>query len=404
MKVPLWRGLLVALLLLGLITRQGLLEVFALMLGLATAASELWARYCLTNVTYRRHLGQVQLAFGEETTLTLEFVNAKLLPLAWLLVRDRIPRELTLLTTVSRPALPHRYAWLVSLVSLRWYERLSRTHRLRAEQRGVFQLGPAELSSGDVFGFQTRRREDEALDTLTVYPKIVPVQGTGLPADRPLGDWLAQRRVAEDPLRLATVRAYAPGDSPRYIHWKASARVGTLQTKVFEPSATLALMLAVDVQTLPQTYEYAPDYLEYVIAAAASLAAQALAERQMVGLCANSLRRDGQDWVRLRPGRHPQQLTELLTLLASLTPLRGMPLEEMLHTLMPWLPFGASLVAITALPREPVYEALLALDEAGHPTRLLTVGDTRPAVPERLAHHHLGGRDAWRHLEALELA
>ena len=432
MKGGLWWAFLGALLILAVLNQRGTLALLVLVLALASGASELWARHCLTNVTYRRRLGRDHLAYGEATTLTLEFTNAKPLPLPWLLVRDRYPAPVTLPDAISGsgrrpdrggrqpedsgrqpkdsgrpagrpydvdaaqggalPATPKPF--LDSVVSLRWYERVTRTHRIRGDQRGYFRFGPAEISSGDMFGFRRRQRIDDDTDELIVYPRVVPVEALGLPAGRPLGEWLARRRVHTDPLRFAMVRDYAPGDNPRHVHWPASAHVGRLQTKQFDPSDTLALMLVVDVQTLQRTFEYVPEYLEYAITAAASIAMEALAQRHMVGLCANALGGEGQDWVMVRPGRHPDQARQLLTAMAMLSPFPGLSLAETLHRLRPRLPYGATVVAITARPGEEVYERLLALDTAGHGAILLTVGDEAPDVPETLRHHHLGGRDA----------
>jgi len=398
-----WWAILLVLFVAALIARRNILAVFVFMLALATLASELWGRYCLSNVSYRRRLAHRHIAYGEETTLALEFVNAKPLPLAWLLVQDQFPDQLRLLTAQRRSHIVRSQHWLVSLLSLRWYEKVTRTHRIVGDHRGFFQFGPAEISSGDVFGLQRRQTTDTTIDTLIVYPKIVPVDLLGLPASRPLGDWLARRRVAEDPLRFAYVRDYTPGDNPRHIHWKASARVGGLQTKVFDPTDTLSLVLAVDVQTTPQAYDYIPEYLEYLVSAAASLAVHALDQRYMVGRYANAVGRTAQGWVQIEPGRDPQQLARLLESLADLGPFRRIPFVEMLASIQPLLPYGATVAALTSGPTEALYEALLALEESGHRACLLTVEDDPPNVPEALTHYHLGGRDAWRRLETLEL-
>ena len=404
MNGKLWWVVLGVLFVLNAVLQRGALAVFVLVLALAAGSSALWARYCLSNVAYRRRLGSHQLAYGEETTLALEFINAKPLPLAWLLVRDRFPHKVDLLTGRVRSGLAQQATWLVNMVSLRWYERVTRTHRIVGIRRGVFDFGPAEISSGDVFGFRRREREDEAVTTLVVYPKIVPVSELGITPGRPMGEWLARRRVIEDPLRLAMVRDYAPGDNPRYIHWKASAHTGSLQSKVFDPSDTLSLTIAVDVQTCPHAFEYVPEYLEFVLSAAGSLAIHALGERYMVGLCANAFGREGQLWVQIRPGRHPQQASQLLEMLAAVQPFRGAPFGDMLYELPSGLPFGATVVAISAMPQEATYEALAVLEASGHPTMLLTVGEAAPDVPEGLHTYHLGGRDAWQHWEALGLA
>jgi hypothetical protein len=71
---------------------------------------------------------------------------------------------------------------------------------------------------------------------------------------------------------------------------------------------------------------------------------------------------------------------------------------------MPLLPYGSTVVVITARPVEEVLVSLLRLKDAGHPIVLLTVGDEEPEVPVLFDTFYLGGRDAWHRLEALELA
>ncbi len=403
MKSAAWTALLVVLFVIALVLRRNLLAVFVLILALATAATALWARYCLTNVSYRRHFGTRYLNYGEETTLTLAFENAKPLPLAWLLVRESFPDDVALLTGALQQNTPGEPATLVTLLSLRWYERVSRTHRIQGVRRGHFAFGPAELSSGDMFGYQRRVVEDPHVDEILVYPKIVPVEALGLPTARPMGEWFAPRRIMADPLRFANVRAYVPGDNPRYIDWRSTARTTALQVKEFDPSDTLALMLAVDVQTTPRSYEYIPDALEFVISAAASVALYALEQRHMVGLCANALTRQAQTWTRIRPGRHINQANVLLSALAELDPFRGTPLETMLYEVMPELPFGATVIALTAQPRPAVLEALATLQEVGHRVLLLTVARDEPVIPPQIPHHYLGAPHDWRNLATLEL-
>jgi uncharacterized protein (DUF58 family) len=399
-----WWFALVVMLLLAAILRQGALAALALGLMIAGGASELWARYCLAEVSYRRHLSAGHLIYGEETTLSVEFANAKMLPLAWLMVYDEFPVKVELLTGKMQAASVHGRGWLTNLVSLKWYERVTREYRIRGAQRGRYAFGPAEIVSGDIFGARQQRRPQDQIDWLVVYPKVVPVEALGLPAGRPMGEWLARRRIMEDPLRFAMTREYRSGDNPRHIHWKATARTGTLQTKQFDASDTLAITLAVDVQTSAGAYEYHPDWLEFVITAAASVATRALEERHMVGLCANDIGEDGSLWMHVPPDRRPQQLERVMTTLAGIRSLRGLPFAHMVHTLMTHLPFGGTVVAISAMPGEDTFLALADLQRMGHPVVLLTVGDACPDVPGNLTSYHLGGTDDWQHLEALELA
>lgn len=403
MKSAAWTVLLIILFVIALVTRRSLLGFFAIILGLATVVTALWSRYCLASITYRRHFGTRYLNFGEETTLSLAFENAKPLPLAWLLVREAFPMDVELLTGELQQNTPGEPSTLVTLLSLRWYERVSRTHRIRGIRRGCFTFGPAELASGDMFGYQRRVIEYPHLDELLVFPKIVPVAALGLPTAQPMGEWFAPRRVMADPLRFASVREYVPGDNPRHIHWRSTAHTAVLQVKEFDPSDTLTLMLAIDVQTTPRTYEYIPDHLEFVISAAASIALYALEERHMVGMCANALTRAAETWSRIRPGRHTNQANVLLSAMAELDSFRGLPLSAMLYEVMPSLPYGATVIAVTALPNADTYEALAALQDVGRRVLLLTVGRAAPLAPVQIPHHHLGGQNVWQRLETLEL-
>jgi uncharacterized protein (DUF58 family) len=402
------------------------LFLFAALLAIASGASVLWYRFCLHGVTYRRKLREERIFCGEGTELRIEVTNAKPLPLAWLLIRDGFPKDLALLTGALQTAsgrtmsdrsssrdLPEQerpieqessVRSLTDVLSLRWYERVQRTYRIQSQKRGVYTFGPADITSGDIFGFGQRHASIEEQDRLIVYPKVVPVERLGLPSQKPAGELAAQRKIVEDPLRMATVREYVPGDSIRYIHWKNTARLNQLQTKVFDPSASPVLTLLIDVQTVHNPYGFVPEYLELIISATASIAVHALDQRQAVGLYANGGPSGASCWTSVAPGRSPGQGAQILAALAPLSGFRLLPLYQLLRRAMPALPYGCTAVVITARPVEQNLVSLLTLQDAGHPTVLLTVGDQEPEIPAVFDTFHLGGRDAWRRLETLELA
>jgi len=161
------------------------------------------------------------------------------------------------------------------------------------------------------------------------------------------------------------------------------------------------VIIALDVQTMPRPYDHAPTYLEYAISAAASLAMATLDARWQTGLAVNGPAADGSPWQYHEPSRHPAQATELLTALAGLTPYRGDPFETMLGALQARLPAGASVIGVTALPREAVSLALLGLQQAHHPVSLFVVGQEEIAPVNGLTIINLGGIDAWGRLQAL---
>ncbi|OUC09840.1 hypothetical protein RY27_00420, partial [Litorilinea aerophila] len=171
----------------SILLRHELLFLITVILALLAATSALWARYCLHAVSYRRHFDHTRLFFGEETYFYLEVVNAKILPLPWLRIDDEIPAALDVAQITRDEEEPTERRRMVTTLSLRWYERVTRRYRIRGTRRGVWHFGPAQLRSGDIFGFEIRRKSLDTIDRVVVYPRMVPVTQLGLPAHHPLG-------------------------------------------------------------------------------------------------------------------------------------------------------------------------------------------------------------------------
>jgi uncharacterized protein (DUF58 family) len=401
------RFLILALLIVSLLLRSPLLLLLVVLLGLVAGASALWGRYCLAGVSYARRFEADRLFCGEQTEVWIEIVNAKPLPLAWLKAEDEFPEDFTVdrteLTNASRP---HRKT-LTNLLSLRWYERVRRRYHVTAERRGAFEFGPVTLSSGDIFGFQLKLSEVPAQQLVLVYPRIVPMDDLKLRAARPGGELRAERRIIEDPLALAGIRDYRPGDSVRHIHWKSTARRGQLQTKVFEPGATQQLVLFLNGQTLPHAYEgIIGDYMETVLVVGASLAKAALEARYPVGLFTNNSARDEARRVRLPASRHAAQLTRILETMAQLTQFTALPFDQLLRLEAAQLPYGATVIAVSAIVSEPILSALLSLHDAGHPVSLIIANDEAQPLadlpsPDELPIYYV--RQNWDEIEALQL-
>ncbi len=388
---------------LSLMARNPLLLLLDVIVIFIALTAWLWGRYCLSGVSYARHLETDRLFFGEETNLWIELINAKPLPLTWLKAEDEFPQDLQLLRGELRQSTRPQHRVLTNMYSLRWYEKVRRRYRLRGERRGVYELGPATLASGDLFGFHLRYTQVPAVRTVLVYPKVVPLEQLGLPVARPLGDFGSERHILDDPLRVAGVREYQAGDSMRHLHWKAIAHCGLLQTKVFDPSAAPYWMICLNTQTLEHVYEgVVTDFLETAIVVAASLAYAGLETRRPVGLAATGFIRDGKNYLHIPASRHAQQATQVLEGLAQLSSVPLLTFDHLLRLERPRLPYGASIFAITSLLNEDILNALLDLQMKGHPVALILVGRNpdRPVPPDVPLYLI---RENWLDMKALKL-
>lgn len=397
------------LLLASLLAHQAALFVAALVFLLAAGTSWLWGRFCLRGVEYSRRLSESRVFHGETVHVAVQIVNRKPLPLTWLHVADEFPAALSLLRGQLGACHVPRRAYLESLLGLSWYERVTRRYPVRASARGYYAFGPASLRSGDLFGFLAKEIVLPQVDYLLVYPRVVPLTALGLPARHFLGNLRTRQQIFEDPARTVGVRPYAYGDSVRRVHWKATARAQELQVKVYEPTTTHELIVFLNVNTFAHYWQgimpVIPDLLEVVIVVAASLANWADEEGYQVGLIANAPVRQSEGAIRLLPSRDPAQLTHILEHLALVVPFLTTPIEDVLRAESAALPWGATLLVVTAVVTEEMEGALLALKSAGHPIALVLVGEEAARLqPSGLLTYRVGGEEFWRELQRVELA
>lgn len=329
--------------------------VVLLGLGLSAAlVTRVWSHLCLKGVSCERRLSERRVFPDEEVVLTLRVVNRKLLPLPWVEIRDEMPKPLAVsgTTTGSGPGdttaeILERpgFVALSRSTPLLWYSAASFSQRLNSSARGYCALGPLSVTSGDIFGLQPRSRTRSDIDHLIVYPRTFELAELGIPSLSLLGDSKSALPMLEDPSRLIGVRDYSPGDSPRRIHWKASARSRALQVKLFESTTDLkvSIFLAIDsFAGRPQ------DDLELGISTAASVARQLMERGVQTGLFVNAKLADTHQPACIAPGSGTGPLTVVLETLAKTTEETAEPFVDFFERERAGLGFGTTLVFVLA--------------------------------------------------------
>ena len=139
-------------------------------------------------------------------------------------------------------------------------------------------------------------------------------------------------------------------------------------------------MLLLNVATLERHWlGHIPELMERAVSVAASLAALCAELRLPVGLSANGYLPGSDQPLRLLPGRSPDQLMHILELLAAVTAFAAEPIEGLLLREAPRLPWGATLVVVTAIAHEELLATLLELQRAGRKVVLFTLAEKPPA-------------------------
>jgi uncharacterized protein (DUF58 family) len=442
-----WYYLCLAIILFGLLVRQPLLLVIGLLGVIVLAVTDIWAKYCLQDLHYQRNFSEQRALFGEEVTLSLSIENAKLLPLPWLEIEDSVPRQLTFKGRHLRISTARNMVILENLFNLRWYERVTRPYTVLCNARGVHMFGPTVLRSGDVFGFLNRQETLSNRQYLLVYPLVVPITRFGLPSHHPFGDNRAPRRLLEDPSRVIGVRDYMYGDDLRRVHWKATARMMQLQSKVYQATTTYTLVLFLNViSQLDAWYGIRPELQELAICATASVADWALDQGYAVGLYANTImympelgmsisasqtlssndesgelspaldqNADGKEKeyqveavvadqlkrrrIHLPPASNEEQRKRILEVLARIQSYFGSSIEELIQIERSRLPAGATVVVVTSTISDPLLDTLSRVKQSGHAVTILHAGDSPLSTKlGGITVHHIGGENTWKDL------
>ncbi|WP_067457679.1 DUF58 domain-containing protein [Actinomadura macra] len=147
------------------------------------------------------------------------------------------------------------------------------SYRLPTGRRGRIPVGPLTLARADPLRLARRTREYGAPQILLVRPRTVAL--SLLPSGR--AHHLEGPTSDRSPAGTATfhaLREYVLGDELRHIHWKSSARTGTLMVRQLVDASlpTTTVVLEARPESWPE-----PDDFELAVDAAASVATAAAA-------------------------------------------------------------------------------------------------------------------------------
>jgi uncharacterized protein (DUF58 family) len=151
------------------------------------------------------------------------------------------------------------------------------SHRLEyavpTVRRGVIEVGPARVRRQDPFGLVTA--DIEVPGTATVCVRPLSHRLRLLPSGRQIDLEGPTRERSAGNASFHQLRPYAPGDDPRRIHWRSSARVGTLVVRHMVDTTRPQLAIVLDNRSAV----FDEDDFEAAVEVVMSLVQAAAAER-----------------------------------------------------------------------------------------------------------------------------
>jgi uncharacterized protein (DUF58 family) len=379
-----------ALLLAGMVSGASLWVMAAIAAGILVAANSFLTKSWATSITAFRDGGDREVKIGSRVLIEIQLTNRSRIPVVWVLVEDLLPRWATQYDPPTLQVEGDR----VGVMMLWGGETRTLAYEIVCHRRGYFQVGPTVLETGDVMGLYRRYRVGTEPQYITVLPQIIPLTSYEIGSRRPIGEIRMRENVMDDPTRLRGIRQWQPGDPMRSVHWAATARTGSLHSKIYEPSSIIGATLVLDLHESTTPKQHEPVRGDLAIAAAASIATALHESNEPIGMATNG--RDAADrirsegWVgdhrvrgqakeaasmrsenvRLRPvllppSRGPLHLKEIVRTLARLERTDGLTLSQLLVECESQLSSETTLLLILQQCTAESVAALIGLGQRG---------------------------------------
>lgn len=254
-------------------------------------------------------------------------------------VGERAIGALTLANRGTRAILPSRVVLPVGagrgefgIQRLAPGEEAEELFTIPTQRRGVVKVGPVSVVRGDPLGlFERAHRRDDPVD-LFVHPRTILFDGQSLGYLRDL-EGLPATDLSRDDVSFHALLEYQPGDDLRHVHWKSTARTGTLMMRQYEETRRSHFVIGLS----RAGFEYAtPEDFELAISAAGSIGLRAIRDSQRV-----DVRVQGREL----PAGTGKQLLDSLSAVRSSRPRRG-GIDDLAGVLARTMPLASVVVLI----------------------------------------------------------
>lgn len=151
-------------------------------------------------------------------------------------------------------------------------------------RRGVVVVGPVRTVRGDPIGLVRKERVWADRTELFVHPRTIsiPSMSTGLIRDL---EGNPTRDLTTNDVAFNSLREYVPGDERRSIHWKSTAKTGTLMVRQFEETRRSHLMV---VLSLCEPDYATDDEFELAVSVAGSLGVRAIRDGRTISVAVSA--------------------------------------------------------------------------------------------------------------------
>lgn len=181
--------------------------------------SYVWALVNLSSLTVSVGKPPEHLQVGDTFHREISITNNGRIQHLWLKLKDNtnLPgsQDATMINIPGKQS----HAWLTTFT---------------CKRRGRYHLGPTTLTTTDPFGIFIKSRIMGKEQEIIVYPATVDLPLFRFASFSDFGFSTGYQAISHISPNASSVREYTSGDSLHHIHWRSTARIGSLMVKVFD--------------------------------------------------------------------------------------------------------------------------------------------------------------------------
>tara|TARA_B100000586_G_scaffold258138_1_gene222405 strand:+ start:233 stop:1444 length:1212 start_codon:yes stop_codon:yes gene_type:complete len=194
-----------------------------------------------------------------------------------------------------------------------------------ARQRGVFEMGPIEISTTDLLGIYRATTRHGEIDKIMVYPKIYDLRNFNIGTSQITNEGTSRKKSNILSPHASSVREYAYGDSLSRVHWKTTARTNRLMSKEFDVGSSNEVVILNDLDISVQCGRLEDSTDELSISVTASLTKSYTDSHTPVGFLSH-----GNDRYYITPGIGSSHFDRTMQTLAVAKPGNGKKLQQVI--------------------------------------------------------------------------
>ncbi|MBY0148225.1 DUF58 domain-containing protein [Neobacillus niacini] len=213
--------------------------------------------------------------------------------------------------------------------SISYKQKMSVTIPFTAEKRGTSRISKIELMIPHFFGLGETILEKNfhSMQEALVYPKTLNVHNKQSLLTSKQGESPVSLSLFEDTLSPVGTREYHYSDSFNRIHWKASARRQSLQTKLYDKVTENGWNIAINIGD----DSFITDHLEEILSGVADLAYFYVKQNIPFSVCINIRHAGTTPFYYIMPGTGKEHLQKVLEAIALIDVHTSVyPFEKML--------------------------------------------------------------------------